>query len=331
MNITEKYIDFDSYKIYTKLFSNNSKILLLMGTGNAIGTRALYDYQLHDREGTIAEYLCNNGVDVLLMDAVGYGNSIGLKIGWDYNRNYYAKQIVEVAKTITPNYDKTIIFGYCSTTAQTLLSSLSGLFDKIIIHSPSIFFPEGDPEIFNSSNQQWVNKVKWWNGEPIPALYRHFLEKKSPKAMGMRRLKPGLYFGSTKLFIDNRITQTSEKLIPKSNLTPNITERIECVVNEFTNRSPESGGWFTQLHMTEDLYRYPVVFKNHGYDFNDNRIPEIFSIYGQYDVEYLAKSNGFTKFIKPKAETVIENSTHWSFMENNYVKTLTTILDYCKQ
>lgn len=326
MLITERYIDFDGGKIYTKHFSNNSDKVVYLGTGNNIGSRALWDFKLPDGK-THAEIICNMGVDVVCFDVIGYGSAIGFKGGWDYNRHYNAKQIIEVIREYKDSYKKNFLFGYCSTTAQTIMAAeQTGWLDKLIIHSASCLEYMSPP--YNESTQ---TKVDFWDGKELTDEQKTILGDYSMSA-GQRQFDGSWGFiASVDRMIEGRYNKMAEKLIPKSNKLPNYREAMIEVVNTFTHRLSD-GWWVSPLGMVEDFARYYTIERNRGYDITSPNIPPIVCMNGEYDYE---SKSGYPKFVellgsKIEKEIILPNATHFSVWENNYQNTLDALVYSCK-
>lgn len=99
-----------------------------------MSSRAFWDFKLPEGK-THAEYIVEAGVDVILFDPVGYGNS---KEFFNYDRIEYANQIHSALAKVTKQYKSKTIFGFSTSTAPALVAATRGIFDKVIIHSPSI-------------------------------------------------------------------------------------------------------------------------------------------------------------------------------------------------
>jgi hypothetical protein len=127
--VTEQHLNGSYYKYYQE--QKNEHLLFLL-PGQSLTPRAFWEFKLPDGK-THTDYFVESGIDVVLFDPVGYGNS---KEFYSYDRIEYSNQIVSVLKDITKQYKTKTIFGFSTTTAPTLVSGKH--FDKIIIHSPCI-------------------------------------------------------------------------------------------------------------------------------------------------------------------------------------------------
>jgi pimeloyl-ACP methyl ester carboxylesterase len=130
--VTEQHINGTYYKYYQE---EQNKHLLFLLPGQSLSPRAFWEFKLPEGK-THVDYFVESGIDVILFDPVGYGNS---KDSYPYNRNGYAEQIKTATNTIHKEYICKTLFGFSSTTAPALISGKhGGFFDKVIIHSPCI-------------------------------------------------------------------------------------------------------------------------------------------------------------------------------------------------
>lgn len=185
--VDEQYINGTYYKRYSH---PENKHLIFLLPGQSMGPRSFWDFKLPEGK-THSEYFLEAGIDVILFDPIGYGKSTEF---YSYDRVGYAKQIVDVTKTITKEYTNKSILGFSTSTSPALIAAESGYFNKLIFHSPAIIRTTGKPlikidEVFESD---------------------------------MNRLK------------DIRIGKASDMLIPKSNKLDGWEEAITEVVKTYT-------------------------------------------------------------------------------------------------
>ena len=128
--VDEHHLKETFIKTYT---SSENKHLLFILPGQSLSPRVFWDWKT-DEGITHAEWLNSQGIDVVLFDPVGYGNS---KAFYSYDRIGYAEQIEEATHEINKEYDSKTIFGFSTTTAPALIASQK-FFNKVIIHSPVI-------------------------------------------------------------------------------------------------------------------------------------------------------------------------------------------------
>lgn len=118
-----------------KYLKPEHKHLLFILPGQSLSPRAFWDFKLP--EGlTHVDYFAAAGIDVVLLDPVGYGESTEY---FAYDRINYTKQIQSAIKDIDiSKYESKTILGFSTSTAPALIAANWGLFDKVIIHSPAI-------------------------------------------------------------------------------------------------------------------------------------------------------------------------------------------------
>ena len=139
--VEERHLKETFIKTYTA--DGNNHLLFLL-PGQSLSPRVFWDYPTE--EGSHAQWLCSQGIDVVLFDPVGYGKSRSF---YSYDRIEYARQILEATHSLTKEYDNKVIFGFSTSTAPALIAS-QRYFNKVIIHSPVIrqdakyFVPHGE-------------------------------------------------------------------------------------------------------------------------------------------------------------------------------------------
>lgn len=129
--ITEHYLNGTYYKYY---HSEENRNLLFLLPGSTMSSRAFWDVKLP--EGfSHSEYFYNSGIDVILFDPIGYGRSTEM---YNYDRHGFAKQIVDVMKTIPKSYKNKVLSGFSASCAPALLAGHTEYFNKIIIFGPQV-------------------------------------------------------------------------------------------------------------------------------------------------------------------------------------------------
>ena len=134
--VKELFLKETFIKSYTA--DENTHLLFLL-PGQSLSPRVFWDYPTD--EGSHAQWLFSQGIDVIMFDPVGYGNSNSF---YPYDRVAYAKQILEATETLPNKYETKTIFGFSTSTAPALIASQE-YFNKVIIHSPVI---RQDPKYF---------------------------------------------------------------------------------------------------------------------------------------------------------------------------------------
>lgn len=106
--------------------------LLFLLPGQSLSPRAFWGFEIDGKSH--ADYFKENGIDVYFFEPAGYGDN---KEFYSYNRVGYADQIEKAVKSLGEYKSKTIL-GFSTSTAPALIAGERGLFDNIIIHSPSL-------------------------------------------------------------------------------------------------------------------------------------------------------------------------------------------------
>ena len=125
----EKHINGTYYKHYK---CGGSSLLFFL-PGQSLTPRAFWDFRLPNRR-THADYFLEAGIDIILFDPKGFGNSQEFA---SYDRIEYANQINYITDQLE-DYTNKVIFGFSSSTAPALIAGEYGYFNKTIIHSPCI-------------------------------------------------------------------------------------------------------------------------------------------------------------------------------------------------
>ena len=110
-----------------------AKHLIFLLPGQSLSPRAFWDFVLPTGK-THADYFRERGIDVYFFEPAGYGDN---KEFFAYDRIGYADQIERAAENLT-GYETRTILGFSTSTAPALIAGERGLFDNIIIHSPSL-------------------------------------------------------------------------------------------------------------------------------------------------------------------------------------------------
>lgn len=293
--VTEQHLTYDSGKIYTKHYAkdSNSSVLVLI-PGQSLSPRAFWDFELVCGK-THSEIFCDNGLDVLLIDPLGYGSSVWGGVIENYDRDYYAKQISFVCDSLTKSYVNKTIFGFSTSTAPAMIASQT-YFNKLCLHSPAL--------LSNST--------------------------RSPdKFVPSGSIVDGLFKTNLQSLKEARLATISDKLIGSPNRMPCWEPSLKKVIETFSSyEDPHS--WSCPYGPIEDLSTYYPLHKNHGY--NRGKIPkQILTISGQYDAEVTLGMGyrGFKMQRLASTDVVIPDSTHFSMWENRASETRENILKYC--
>lgn len=220
--VTEQHLKETFIKTYTA--DENNHLLFLL-PGQSLSPRVFWDYPTD--EGSHAQWLCSQGIDVIMFDPVGYGNS---KAFYSYDRICYARQIIEATKEIKKNYQNKVIFGFSTSTAPALIASQE-YFNKVIIHSPVIrkdpkyFVPHG--EVLDVSIDKLIqNRIGNISDKLIP----------KPNRVDGWKEKILSVIGKTEWKVPAKVVHDVGNYYPKRNNTgfnPNSVPPILSIIGEY--------------------------------------------------------------------------------------------------
>ena len=127
--VAEEHLDHGFIKSY---INEDNQHLLFILPGQTLSPRVFWDFKLPEGK-THSEYFYDAGIDVVLFDPVGYGNS---KQFYQYDRVAYARQIEIAVSKFTKPYKSKTVLGFSTSTAPAIIASQTH-FNKVIIHSPA--------------------------------------------------------------------------------------------------------------------------------------------------------------------------------------------------
>lgn len=134
----EKFINIPEGKIFVRhLFCENNSQAIIILPGLTLSPRNFWDYQLIGVGGTLSEWMVFKGVNVILVDVIGYGNSIG-SIPKIYSNEFYANQIKEVINEFNLPKKTTTVFGFCSSATIPIILADEQIITQAILLSPDV-------------------------------------------------------------------------------------------------------------------------------------------------------------------------------------------------
>jgi pimeloyl-ACP methyl ester carboxylesterase len=293
--VTEEHLNYDSGKIYTKYYhTEKNDSLLVLIPGQSLSPRAFWDFKLESGK-THSEIFCEEGLDVLLIDPLGYGSSIwGGNIS-NYDRDYYAQQILFVCHQLEKQYRNKTIFGFSTSTTPAMIAAQS-YFNKICLHSPAIM----------ENSKRTADKF-------VPS----------------GDVSDGLFTTNLESLKEKRLKAISDKLIVNPNRMDCWEDSLKEVIKTFTSYG-ENYSWSCPYGPIDDLLSY---FPKHGtIGFDKTKLPkQILAIIGEYDTE-VTDGDGYKGFKRQRIyhkEIVIPSSTHFSMWEKESAKTRAAMLKFC--
>ena len=282
------YVPFESGNIYvhTITAAGNRRAVIIL-PGRSMSARNFWHFD-PGTGITHAEQLAQSGVDVYMVDALGFGNSIG-GVCPGYSRIYFAEQIGAVVETM-PNYDDIACLGFCNTTVVPMVLAAQGLVNRAVIMSPTIF------------DNTWCQQN--------PAMTRLWQRTAT---------ESGFWNTSLELLIEQQLNQISDTLIDKPQRVATWHSEMQRLVQGYT--SYNLGSWTAPRTWWLDRINWPMTHDNHGFDVDKLiGVPVLFTR-GEHDVE--VPQDWFDRaceyFAMADLETyTIPGATHFALWEHGY-------------
>jgi pimeloyl-ACP methyl ester carboxylesterase len=141
--ITEHYMDNGAfYKYYN---NPDNKALVVFLPAQSMSPRASWEFMLPEQK-THVDYLFEAGLDVILFDPIGYGNSTTFE---NYDRAGFKQQIMDLTKEITKEYTNKVIVGFSTTVTVALAVGTEDFFNKVVIIGGAIYTSESLPPTYD--------------------------------------------------------------------------------------------------------------------------------------------------------------------------------------
>lgn len=296
ISIQEKYIPFDTGRIYVKQKTNRkNKSVAVFLPGSTLSPRNFWDCDLPEG-GTLADRMVEGGVDVAMVDPIGYGSSQGEGPSY-YHRVYFADQLDRVYGDLRANYSSITTVGFCATTMPPLLSLTRGTADNAILLSPNLVF--GNPKQFNEI--QSLYKAGHGPRKHLTALLKRFVTI-SDKRLGRSDKFFNWYHGQV-------------RMISSYTSFDNLTE---------TYQSPGS--------FIIDGVLFPAVMKKDGLEWERLKNKKILIIDPEFEVEVSRERFAATlTHLSSYADVdmkVLPGSTHFPMWESNRHTLLAYIIKF---
>ena len=288
MVIPHYYVPFESGNIYVHRVTapGNSRAVVVL-PGRSMSARNFWHFD-PGTGITHAEQLAESGIDVYMVDALGFGDSTGV-VRANYNRIYFAEQISTVLYHM-PRYEHVSGLGFCNTTAVPLVLLAQGWLDSAVVMSPTIF------------DTQWC--------QSNPAMTR--LWQKSATESG---------YWSTSLdkLIEQQLNKISDSEIGAPQRVATWHSEMSRLTQDYTSYNLAS--WTAPRTWWLDRITWPMTHHTHGFDVADLNGKRILFTRGEHDVEvpesWLDRACEY--FANANIETyTIPGTTHFALWERGY-------------
>jgi pimeloyl-ACP methyl ester carboxylesterase len=282
------YVPFESGNIYVHPVtapSNQRAVVIL--PGRSMSGRNFWHFD-PGTGITHAEQLAQSGIDVYIVDALGFANSTGIP-QINYNRIYFAEQIAAVIETM-PEYNDIACLGFCNTTMVPLVLAAQGLVNRVVVMSPTVF------------DNTWC--------EQNPAMIRLWQRTAT---------ESGYWSTSLELLIEQHLAKISDTEIGEPQRVATWYQEMQRLTQGYTSYNLDS--WTAPRTWWLDRINWPMTHGNHGFDINALAGVPILFTRGEYDVDvsqdWFDRAVGY--FHTADIQTyIIPNTTHFSLWEHGY-------------
>ena len=288
MLIPHYYVPFESGNIYVHRITapGNSRAVVVL-PGRSMSARNFWHFD-PGTGITHAEQLAESGIDVYMIDALGFGNSTGV-VRPNYNRIYFAEQIATVLYHM-PRYEHETGLGFCNTTAVPLVLLAQGWLDSAVVMSPTIF------------DTQWCQ-----DNSAMTRLWQR------------SATESGFWSTSLELLIEQQLDKISDSEIGASRRVATWFEEMQRLTQGYTSYNLAS--WSAPRTWWLDRITWPMAHDNHGFDTAMLNNKRILFTRGEHDVEvpesWLDRANEY--FVNADIETyTIPGATHFALWEQGY-------------
>ena len=288
MLIPHYYVPFESGNIYVHRVTQpgNSRAVVIL-PGRSMSARNFWHFDPGSGI-THAEQLAESGIDVYMVDALGFGNSTGV-VRPNYNRIYFAEQIATVLYHM-PRYDHVSGLGFCNTTAVPLVLLAQGWLDSAVVMSPTVF------------DTQWC--------QDNPAMIRLWQRSAT---------ESGYWSTSFDVLIEQQLRKISDTEIGEPQRVATWFEEMQRLTQGYTSYNLES--WSAPRTWWLDRITWPMTHHNPGFDTAQLNNKRILFTRGEHDVEvpqdWFDRACGYFDVANIETYT-IPGATHFSLWERGY-------------
>jgi len=298
MVIPHYYVPFESGNIgvHRVTAPGNQRAVAIL-PGRSMSSRNFWHYD-PGTGVTHAEQLATKGVDVYMIDALGFGNSTGVTRS-NYDRLYFAEQISTVLYHM-PRYEKVSGLAFCNTTAVPLILLAQGWLDNAVIMSPTIF------------DTQWC--------QDNPAMTRLWQRSAT---------ESGFWSTSLSALIEQQLDKISDTEIGTPRRVATWHSEMSRLTQGYTSYNLDS--WTAPRTWWLDRITWPMTHDNHGFDVTNLNSKPILFTRGEHDVEvsrdWFDRAVGY--FTNAALETyTIPGATHFALWEHGYQSAVDRIAEF---
>ena len=298
MVIPHYYVPFESGNIYVHSVTEpgNSRAVVIL-PGRSMSARNFWNFD-PGTGITHAEQLATQGVDVYMVDALGFGNSTGVSRP-EYSRIYFAEQIASVIETL-PNYDDIACLGFCNTTVVPLVLAAQGLVNRAVVMSPTVF------------DTAWCQQN--------PAMLRLWQRTAT---------ESGYWSTSLDVLIEQQLRKISDCEIGEPQRVATWHSEMSRLTQGYTSYNLHS--WTAPRTWWLDRINWPMSHDNHGFDTDALAEVPILFTRGEYDAE--VPQDWFDRaceyFAVADLQTyTIPDATHFPLWEHGYQSALDRVRQF---
>lgn len=288
MLIPHYYVPFESGNIYVHpVTSPGNRRAVVILPGRSMSARNFWHFD-PGTGTTHAEQLAAQGVDVYMVDTLGFGNSTGVSRP-GYSRIYFAEQIGAVIETM-PEYNDIAALGFCNTTVVPLVLAAQGLVNRAVVMSPTVF------------DAAWCQQN--------PAMIRLWQRTAT---------ESGYWSTSLDVLIEQHLAKISDTEIGEPQRVATWYNEMQRLTQGYTSYNLES--WTAPRTWWLDRITWPMSHSDHGFDTKSLAGVPILFTRGEYDVD--VPQDWFDRaceyFAAADLQTyIIPGATHFALWEHGY-------------
>ena len=288
MLIPHYYVPFESGNMYVHKATapGNCRAVVIL-PGRSMSSRNFWHFD-PGTGITHAEQLAAQGIDVYMVDALGFGNSTGVSRP-SYSRIYFAEQIAAVIETM-PKYNDIACLGFCNTTMVPLVLAAQGLVNRAVVMSPTVFD--------TTWCQQNPGMIRLWQRTATES---------------------GYWSTSLNALIEQQLIKISDGEIGEPQRVSTWYNEMQRLTQGYTSYNLDL--WTAPRTWWLDRINWPLLHDNHGFDTDVLAGVPILFTRGEYDVE--VPQDWFDRaceyFAVADIETyTIPGATHFALWEHGY-------------